>query len=201
MSTTRPLAIDRSLEYLLKALPSAAPGAFPPLTLVFGRQANWGIGIRSDTTMPFAGNVKLLHWIVSPYRGVPDGIVEDCNACRLIAIWGALDASLSFKATDRLRPLPADRADRRNLLVAERLMGLRGWDILHDRHMAVSDLRLGTADTSGMDLPNLWHASWILEARVCRQELVVAAEAGKSHVQACTSGHISASSDSTLPLT
>lgn len=186
MSITRFSAIDRSLECLVKELPSAAPGAFAPLTLVFGKQANWGIGARADAALPFVGDVKLLHWIVSPYRGTPDGIVEDCNSCRLIALWGAFDASLCFQPADRPQPWPADRADRRNLLAAESLMGLRGWDIPHDRHMAVTDLCSGQADTSGMDLAEKWHASWRLDAGVRCRDLAITVEVGKAVIRYCS---------------
>lgn len=182
MSTIRASRLDNALERLGRAMPARPPGAFPPLTVILAQQASWGIGVRGDTALPFAGTVKLIHWIVSPYSGVPDGIVEDCGSCRLPIVGGTCDASLTFRLTDQEQVLPQDRAHRRNLLIGRKLLGLRGWDIPHDRHASVTDLCSGKADTSGADLPDRWHLSWSLDVCVWQREFSIFAVQGKSTI-------------------
>ncbi|QZP09099.1 hypothetical protein [Caenibius sp. WL] len=155
-------SLDALLCEWARALPEDAPSRFAPLSVVFGRGTHWGLGLRSDTTIPFAGRVRLLHWLVPPHPGTPPGIVEDCQSSRLPTVHGTQNTSLRFQPIGRAIALPPDRAARRNLLSGARLMGLRGWDIPHDRHMAVTDLANGSADITGTDLPRHWHASWLL---------------------------------------
>ena len=162
MAAPHSLSLDEQLAQLARALPTAGPRSLPPLALVLGQAARWGLGLRSDTRLPFGGTVRLVHWIVSPYSDAPDGVVEDCQSARLHRVSVTAGASLKAVSEGPSRILPADRGNRRNLLSGDRLMGLRGWDIPHDRHMAVTDLARGTADITGTMLPEAWHADWLL---------------------------------------
>ncbi len=56
--------------------------------------------------------------------------------------------------------LPPSRLDCRNLLSADGrfLLGLRGWDIPHDRHLILTELQTWQADMTGQALPLKWYA-------------------------------------------
>ena len=77
MAEPKPSPLDEPLARFARALPLATPGSLPPLAAVLGRGVRWGLGLRSDTRLPFGGTVRLLHWIASPYSDAPDGIVMD----------------------------------------------------------------------------------------------------------------------------
>ena len=141
-----------------------APGDWPPATLLLVRGERRGIGLRSDADIPRAGRVRLLHWIVSPFGGAPSGgIVEDCGASRLAAVRGLSLDCIMIVPTGRALALPADRAACRNLVAGDLLLGLRGWDIPHDRNLALTSIETGCAVIAGENLPALWHRAWRLE--------------------------------------
>ena len=176
MSALHALSLDERLERFATGLPARAPSALPPLSIVFGKDSRWGIGLRSDAAMPVGGTIRLIHWIASPYGGTPDGIVEDCQSARLRLVSCAEGASLRFTPRGALAPLSPDRGGRRNLLFGAFLMGLRGWDIPHDRHMAVTDLARGAAEITGSGLPANWHGDWLLSVTNGAESLTLGRE-------------------------
>lgn len=129
-------------------------------TVCIGEGARQGIGIRVDCHIPFARRVRLVHWLVAPYADTPSaGIVEDAGAMRLYRVIPA-GSLKSLTATALQMALPASRLDRRNLHSADGkfLLGLRGWDIPHDRHMVLTATASWTADITGAALPERWNA-------------------------------------------
>lgn len=159
-----PASLNERLRKFAQGLPRDAPGHFAPLSIVMGEAAQWGFGVRTDTVVPFAGRIRLIHWIVSPYLDVPHGVVEDCQSSRLAAVSGTGEGALLFLPEGQAIPRPPNRSDCRNLLSGRYFMGLRGWDIPHDRHMVVIDLGDGDSDITGTGIPGSWHASWRLSA-------------------------------------
>ena len=179
MAEPQPSPLDEPLARFARALPLATPGSLPPLAAVLGRGVRWGLGLRSDTRLPFGGTVRLLHWIASPYSDAPDGIVEDCQSARLRQVCSLAGATLGFAPEGASHALPSGREDRRNLLSRHRLMGLRGWDIPHDRHMAVTDLGDGAADITGTMLPETWHSDWLLTVTLASEALALRVAASR----------------------
>ncbi len=69
--------------------------------------------------------------------------------------------------------LPPSRTERRNLVSGDQLLGLRGWDIPHDRHMTLCNLKDGDADITGADLPQTWYDHWQLSLMLDGRETVL----------------------------
>lgn len=127
-------------------------------TLCAGTQAREGLGLRIDCQIPFAGIIRLVHWLIAPYADTPSaGIVEDAGAMRMYRVTPA-GILRELIAVPLETALPASRADRRNLLSGDDryLLGLRGWDIPHDRHMVLTDTENWTADITGSTIPRQW---------------------------------------------
>ncbi|WP_311269581.1 hypothetical protein [Sphingobium sp. WCS2017Hpa-17] len=163
------MTIETPLIEQLAALspnwPSRTPADFPPGTLIAATADHPGVGIRVDAFMPYAGTVRLIHWIISPYDDVPPGIVEDCNAARIGLVSGKSILLCALVPLGNPASLPTHRSARRNLARAGNLMGLRGWDIPHDRVECVMDIESGKASLSvesGRSTDALWHAAWQL---------------------------------------
>lgn len=110
MAEPKPSPLDEPLARFARALPLATPGSLPPLAAVLGRGVRWGLGLRSDTRLPFGGTVRLLHWIASPYSDAPDGIVEDCQSARLRQVCNLAGATLD--SLRKVLPMPCHRAGR-----------------------------------------------------------------------------------------
>lgn len=138
--------------------------------MLVGRAARTGIGLRADCALPSMGTLRLVHWFASPYGDTPTGgIVEDTTSMRLNNV-----EPLGDDGTERVVtlqgaafPLPQNRGERRNLLSsnAASLLGLRGWDIPHDRHIVLTDLASGSADITGSRLPDTVVDHWQIQAR------------------------------------
>lgn len=153
-------------------------GFFGPRTVILAEAAAWGIGLRGDAATPF-GPVRLIHWIVSPYADTPlGGLVEDCASCRLPTVFGAAASAIVLQPRGGRVELPPARTDRRNLVAGRRLMGVRGWDVPHDRHMAIIDVQSGEADIAGSGVSELWCPSWRLRAELEGMRLRLAVRGG-----------------------
>jgi hypothetical protein len=129
----------------------------PCRSIVSAQAERAGIGMRVDCDLPFGGILRLVHWLVSPFASAPDGIVEEP---------GSLPATrIACFTPDMLQldwvflPTPTDRLVRRNLVSADRafLLGVRCWDIPHDRHAVLSDLATGRGVLAPAPLPGEWH--------------------------------------------
>jgi len=191
--------VPDDLETLAIGLARRPPGSFAPRSILFGKGSVWGIGLRSDAEIPSQGCIRLVHWIVSPYESTPTGgIVEDCISSRLEFVFGYLPDILRIYVFDRADILPESRFRQRNYAVSNKILGLRGWDIPHDRHAAVSDLWDGHADVTGRSLPGFWHSSWDLAAIVDRQWIQIAVRSGDAVHVRCTEGGRSPCTESGL---
>jgi hypothetical protein len=149
--------------------------ALPAGSLVVAHHDGPGIGILVDCPLPGAGMLRLIHWLRSPYRQAPNGIVEDADS---IAVSDLLpDHREPHWACHGTRPLPAGRLGATNWMSADgqRIAGLRGWDIPHDRHVVLTTIATGMGALSPILLPHHWARSWSIELKGAGEDAPVTA--------------------------
>ena len=169
-----------ALEFCATDLPCGPSAQFAPRTVILGRGSSWGFGLRGDARLPFSGPVRLIHWVISPYGDTPaGGIVEDCASLRLRRVFGQAPSGLRVIPVGASSALPSVRRDRRNLVTGTQLMGLRAWDIPHDRHMCVMELASGAAEVSGFAGPPSWYPVWRLLVELAGKSVELLVERGE----------------------